>query len=95
MDMTADTAAPLEPPAPLTPEAARGLAALLAPHLRAMRAVMAGTEYADEGTGAGPVISPATTIFMTGMLDRISAPTWPVVAGPTGRTSRGAAINGG
>jgi hypothetical protein len=67
MVMTADTAAPL------TPEAARRLAGLLAPHLRAMRAVMADTRFTGSGTGAGPVISPATTIFMTGMLDRISA----------------------
>ena len=89
--MTADTTAPL---APLTPETARELAALLAPHLRAMRAVIADTPYADEGMGAGPVISPATTIFITGMLDRISAPTRPVVTGSTGRTLRGAAING-
>jgi hypothetical protein len=86
--MTADTTAPL------TPEAARGLAALLAPYVRAMRVVMAGTSYADDGTGAGPAISPATTIFMTGMLDRISAPTWPEVTDPAGRTLRGAATNG-
>jgi hypothetical protein len=77
MVMTADTTASL------TPEAARGLAALLAPHLRAMRAVMAGTRCADGDAGAGPGISPATTIFMTGMLDRISAGIWPGVTGPT------------
>jgi hypothetical protein len=87
MVMTADTTASL------TPETARGLAGLLAPHLRAMRAVMAGTCYADDETGAGPAISPATTIFMTGMLDRITAGTWPGVTGPAGQTSRGAAIN--
>ena len=83
MVMTADTAAPL------TPEAARGLAALLAPHLRAMRVVVAGTRYADEGIGAGPAISPATTIFMTGMLDLISAGTWPGVTGPASRPHEG------
>ena len=86
--MTADATAPL------TPEAARGLAALLAPHLRAMRAVMAGTGCADEGTGASPAVSAATTIFMTGMLDRISAGTWPGVPAPAGRTSRGAEAHG-
>jgi hypothetical protein len=83
MVMTADTAAPL------TPEAARSLAALLAPHLRAMRVVVAGTRYADEGVGAGPAISPATTIFMTGMLDRLSTGTWPGVTGPAGRPHEG------
>jgi hypothetical protein len=65
------------PQPPLTPETARRLAALLAPHLVAMRAVMAGTRYADPGAGspgpgAGSVISPATTIFIAGMLDRAS-----------------------
>lgn len=88
MVMTADTTAPL------TPEAARGLAALLAPHLRAMRSVMAGTRYASQGTGATPAISPATTIFMTGMLDRISAGTWPGVSSPAGQTSGGAEAHG-
>ena len=83
MVMTADTAAPL------TPEAARSLAAVLAPHLRAMRVVVAGTRYADEGVGAGPAISPATTIFMTGMLDLISAGTWPGVTGPASRPHEG------
>jgi hypothetical protein len=61
---------------PLTPEAARRLAAELAPHLLAMRAVTAGTRYAeaDPGqSGAGPAVSPATKIFIAGMLDRISA----------------------
>ncbi len=88
MVMTADTAAPL------TPEAARRLAALLAPHLRAMRAVMADTRCTNGGTGAGPAISPATTIFMTGMLDRISAGPWPGVTGSAERTSRGAEAHG-
>jgi hypothetical protein len=61
---------------PLTPEQARRLAAELAPHLRAMRAVTAGTRYAEAGpglSGAGPDVSPATKIFIAGMLDRISA----------------------
>jgi hypothetical protein len=88
MVMTADTTAPL------TPEAARGLAALLAPHLRAMRAVVAGTRYAGDGALAHPAISPATTIFMTGMLDRISAGKSPDVTGPAEPPSRGAEIHG-
>jgi hypothetical protein len=50
---------------PMTPETARQLAALLAPHLAAMRAVTAGTPY-ESG-------APATKIFIAGMLDRISA----------------------
>jgi hypothetical protein len=76
---------------PMTPETARRLAAILAPHLVAMRAVTAGTQYeggAGEGgageTGAAagdgvtadpgsPPLSPATKIFIAGMLDRISA----------------------
>ncbi len=61
---------------PLTPEQARRLAAELAPHLLAMRAVTAGTRYAeaDSGlSGAGSAVSPATKIFIAGMLDRISA----------------------
>lgn len=60
----------------LTPEQARRLAAELAPHLLAMRAVTAGTRYAEAGpgsSGAGPGVSPATKIFIAGMLDRISA----------------------
>jgi hypothetical protein len=61
---------------PLTPELARRLAAELAPHLLAMRAVTAGTRYAEAGpgqSGTGPGVSPATKIFIAGMLDRISA----------------------
>ncbi len=103
---------------PMTPETARRLAAILAPHLVAMRAVTAGTRYEDcggelagtdapaapggaDGVSAGgatpggaaaggatpsgatpgalaadggsPPISPATKIFIAGMLDRISA----------------------
>ncbi|MGH3303204.1 MAG: hypothetical protein ACRDOK_16290 [Streptosporangiaceae bacterium] len=61
---------------PLTPELARRLAAELAPHLLAMRAVTAGTRYAEAGTagtGPDPAVSPATRIFIAGMLDRISA----------------------
>lgn len=88
MVMTADTAATL------TPEAARRLAALLAPHLRAMRAVMADSRVTDGGTGASPAISPATTIFMTGMLDRISAGPSPGLTGSAERTSRGAEAHG-
>ena len=55
---------------PLTPEAARRLAALLAPHLMSMRAVIAGTSYAEPGAELD--ISPATMIFIAGMLDRAS-----------------------
>jgi hypothetical protein len=61
---------------PLTPEQARHLAMELAPHLLAMRAVTAGTQYAEAGpsaSGASPAVSPATKIFIAGMLDRISA----------------------
>jgi hypothetical protein len=61
---------------PLTPEQARRLAAELAPHLLAMRAVTAGTQYAEAGPGSsdtGSAVSPATKIFIAGMLDRISA----------------------
>jgi len=73
---------------PMTAEAARRLAAELAPHLVAMRAVTAGTRYATgtstgpvaadsaTGTAAGvqlPLASAATTIFIAGMLERISA----------------------
>jgi hypothetical protein len=50
---------------PMTPETARQLAAILAPHLTAMRAVTAGTSYED--------YDPASKIFVAGMLDRISA----------------------
>jgi hypothetical protein len=67
MVMTADNAVPL------TPDAARGLAAILAPHLRAMRVIAAGTPYA--GTGASTAVSPATEIFIAGMLHQISAGT--------------------
>ena len=79
---------------PMTAEAARRLAAALAPHLRAMRAVTAGTPYgacsgtdqtaADPGAGGPaatntaaiaqpPPASAATTIFIAGMLERLSA----------------------
>lgn len=62
---------------PLTPETARQLAALLAPHLTAMRAVLAGTryEFSADGESAGdtPGVSPATRIFIAGMLQRLQA----------------------
>jgi hypothetical protein len=68
---------------PMTPEAARRLAAILAPHLMAMRAVTAGTRYAESGGGGvaddllggrpGPPVSPATKIFIAGMLQQIPA----------------------
>ncbi|HUC24608.1 MAG TPA: hypothetical protein VMA73_18015 [Streptosporangiaceae bacterium] len=72
---------------PMTAEAARRLAAELAPHLVAMRAVTAGTRYAmcadglaavDAATATAaeaqlPPVSAATTIFIAGMLERISA----------------------
>jgi hypothetical protein len=50
---------------PMTPETARQLATILAPHLTAMRAVTAGTSYEE--------CDPASKIFVAGMLDRISA----------------------
>jgi hypothetical protein len=57
----------------LTPEKARELAAALAEHMVAMRAVTAGTQYAAQtGPGLRP-ISPATEIFLAGMLERIRA----------------------
>jgi hypothetical protein len=75
--------------APMTVETARRLAALLAPHLLAMRAVTAGTPYgactgadsaatsaaATSAAAAGQAspASAATTIFIAGMLERISA----------------------
>jgi hypothetical protein len=68
--------------APLTAEAARQLAALLAPHLLAMRAVTAGTRYGtsesidgdgDAAAAQAPSASAATRIFIAGMLERISA----------------------
>jgi len=73
---------------PMTAEAAQRLAALLAPHLLAMRAVTAGTQYgAPAGADADPAARPAgtgpaaltppasaaTRIFIAGMLERISA----------------------
>jgi hypothetical protein len=64
---------------PMTAEAARRLAAVLAPHLLAMRMVTAGTRYgacagADPAAAAqAPPASAATTIFIAGMLERISA----------------------
>jgi len=62
---------------PMTAEAARRLAAALAPHWRAMRVVTAGTPYganvrADPAAQAPPA-SAATTIFIAGMLERLSA----------------------
>jgi hypothetical protein len=57
----------------LTPEKARALATVLAEHMLAMRAVTAGTQYeAQAGQGLQP-LSPATEIFLAGMLDRIRA----------------------
>jgi hypothetical protein len=64
---------------PMTPETARRIAAILAPHLVAMRAVTAGTRYAAEGDSPSddvadaPSMSPAIKIFIAGMLERIPA----------------------
>lgn len=69
----------------MTPETARRLAAILAPHLAAMRAVTAGTQYAcggEDEAGQGVSlslagasrVSPATKIFIAGMLERIPEP---------------------
>lgn len=76
----ADTDETSDPPS-MSLEAARDLAAALAPHLAAMRAVAAGTigdigvEVASEsaGDGAQPLVSPTTMIFIAGMLERLSA----------------------
>jgi hypothetical protein len=55
----------------LTPEQARQLAAVLAQHMMAMRAVTAGTRY---GAPTGPEpLSPATEIFLAGTLELICA----------------------
>jgi len=54
----------------LTAEKARELAAVLAEHMMAMRAVTAGTQY--ESSGRQP-LAPATEIFLAGMLERIRA----------------------
>lgn len=55
----------------LTPHQARQLAAALAQHMMAMRAVTAGTQY---GEPAGPEpLSPATEIFIAGTLELICA----------------------
>lgn len=62
---------PALPPdlAHLTPDRAQQLARILAPHHISMRAVIAGTRYAA-AAGAGPdrAISPATKIFIAGVL---------------------------
>jgi hypothetical protein len=67
---------------PMTPETARQMAAILAPHLLAMRAVTHGTRYAGDVRNPGddvnlvssaPPVSPATAIFIAGMLERIPA----------------------
>jgi hypothetical protein len=57
----------------LTPEKARQLAAILAEHMMAMRAVTAGTRYAAQTGGGLRPMSPATEIFLAGMLERIRA----------------------
>jgi hypothetical protein len=78
-----------EQPPPMTAEAARRLAAILAPHVMAIRAVTAGTRYGacagsdlaagdPDATGAPavaqlPPASAATRIFIAGMLERLSA----------------------
>ena len=86
---------------PMTPETARRAAAILAPHLAAMRAVTAGTRYASRSDDDGcdgelsadlagaPEISPATKIFIAGMLELIPAPEDGLRAAPfTDRTAR-------
>jgi hypothetical protein len=60
----------------MTPETAQQLAAMLAPHLLAMRAVTAGTRYeASAGVESAAGVSPATKIFIAGMLQRLPAAT--------------------
>jgi hypothetical protein len=62
-----------EPLPDLSPEKARQLAAVLAQHMMAMRAVTAGTQY-GEPAGPGPQpLSPATEIFLAGTLELICA----------------------
>lgn len=72
-------AAPTSGPLPqLTPELAQHMAMLLAPYLRSMRAVLADTPYAaDEyaDSGEAPRISPATRIFIAGVLGSEPGPT--------------------
>ena len=58
---------------PMTPEAARRMAALLAPHVVAMRAVTSGTPYATAGASRSAPVSPAVTIFIAGMLEAIQS----------------------
>jgi hypothetical protein len=63
----------------MTAESALRLAAILAPHLMAMRVVTAGTPYGactdtDPAAAAqAPPASAATRIFIAGMLERLSA----------------------
>src|SRR3984893_1650306 len=70
---------------PMTPETARRLAAILAPHLAPMRAVTAGTRYDCGGEDeAGqdvspslarvPRVSPSTKIFIEGTLQHDPVP---------------------
>jgi hypothetical protein len=61
---------------PMTLETARSLASVLAPHFAAMRAVTVGTRYARQDRlcpDGDPPVSPATTIFIAGMLERLSS----------------------
>jgi hypothetical protein len=57
----------------LTPEEALRLAAILAPHLVAMRAVTAGTRYEYTADGGDALMSPAVKIFIAGTLHRPTA----------------------
>jgi hypothetical protein len=57
----------------LTPDQARQLAAVLARHMMAMRAVTAGTEYGEPAGPGQQALSPATEIFIAGTLELIRA----------------------
>jgi hypothetical protein len=77
MTIGLDRAAPArqrdDPLPELTPDQARQLAAVLAQHMMAMRAVTAGTQYGEQA-GSGPEpLSPATEIFIAGTLELICA----------------------
>jgi len=57
----------------LSPQQARQLAAVLAQHMMAMRAVTAGTQYAEPACAGSESLSPATEIFIAGTLELICA----------------------
>jgi hypothetical protein len=78
-----------EQPPPMTAEAARRLAAILAPHLMAMRAVTAGTRYGAGATAADPAAGDcaATSTAAGAQLPPASAATRIFIAGMLERLS--------